>query len=86
LSVMDMEYSIGQMVLTTRDIGATTKPKVKARFGTLRAMCTEEISEMIWQMDMESTHILTDQNIKENFEMMCKKDTVKRSGLMALST
>lgn len=61
-------------------IGATTKPRAKELSGTLKAMYTEVISEMIWQMAMANTLILTDLSIKVNLEMMFKKDTEKKNG------
>jgi hypothetical protein len=42
--------------------------------------------KMIWLTDTENTLISTDLSIKENFTMTFKKVTVKKNGLMGLST
>ena len=83
---MDMVFNIGLMVLTMKVTGAITKPTVKVHSGMQRATCTEVTLEMTWPMVMENTHILMAQNIKVSLEMMFKKDTEKRNGLMELNT
>ena len=77
---MGMEYNIGLTVLIMKVIGVTTKPRAKEHSGTLKAMCTEVISEMTWQMAMVNILILTDLSIRVNSEMMFKKDTEKKNG------
>ena len=85
LFVMDMVFSIGQMVHITKDIGAITKQKAREHFGMLKVMFIEAILEMIWPMGMENTHILMDQNIKVNLGMTFKKDMERKNGLMEQS-
>ena len=75
-----MVYNIGQMELIMKVTGTITKLKVKEHFGTPKEMSTEASSEMIWLMDMVSTHISTEVNIKENFLMMYKKVMEKKNG------
>jgi hypothetical protein len=79
-------FSTGQMVLTMKDTGVITKQKDKGHSGMPKAMYIEVISETIWPTGTESTLILTDLNIKVNLEMMCRKATVKKNGLMVPNT
>ena len=83
---MDTVYSIGQMVPIMKVIGAITKQKVKEPSGTQKVTCTVAILKKIWKMDTVKILTLTDLNIKESLEMMSKKDTEKRNGLMERST
>ena len=78
----DMEYNIGLMELIMKDNGNTTRLKVKELSGMPREMSIEVNSKMIWQMDMESTLILTVANIRENSKMMFRKEMVRKNGLM----
>jgi hypothetical protein len=86
LSVMATVFSTGQMVLTMKDTGVITKQKDKGHSGMPKAMYIEVISGTIWPTGTESTLILTDLNIKVNLEMMCRKATVKKNGLMVPNT
>ena len=78
---MGMVFNIGQMVLTMKEIGTTTKLKGKVLSGMLRVMFIEVNLKMIWLMDMESILILMDRNTKGNSEMMCRKVMAKKNGL-----
>ena len=79
----DMEFNIGLMEHIMKVIGTITKQKVREHFGMLKEISIEESSRMIWQMATESTYISMVQNIKENSEMIYKKDKEKKNGLMA---
>ena len=79
---MGTVYSIGQMVPIMRVIGVITKQKAKEPSGMQKVTCTVAILKTIWLMGMVSILTLTDLNIKESLEMMCKKDTERRNGLM----
>jgi len=83
--VMDMEFSTGPTELIMRDSGTSIKLKDKELSGMLKAMYIEENSKTIWPMDMESTLISTEANIKESSKMMSKRATEKKSGLMELN-
>jgi len=56
-SDMDMEYSIGLMVLIMRDSGYITKPKDKVLSGMLKAMFIVVNLRTTWLMAMVSTLI-----------------------------
>jgi len=82
---MDMVFSIGQMELTMKVNGNITKLKEKEPFGTLKEMCTEANSRMIWPMASVSIPILMVPSTRANLEMTFKRATEKKNGLMAPS-
>ena len=82
LFAMDMVYNIGLMELIMKDIGVITKPKDKELSGMLKETFTEVSSKMIWQMGMENILTLTGPNTRASSKMTCRKDTVKKNGLM----
>ena len=82
LYVMVMESSIGLMAHIMRVSGPITKLKVKVHSGMLKVTCIEVSSKTTWLMVMEITHTSMDLSTKENLEMMSKRVTVKRNGLM----
>lgn len=77
--------SIGQMVLITKASGTLTKLKAKAPSGMQKVISIKESSRMTWLMAMASTLISMVVNTRANLEMMSKKDTEKKSGLMELN-
>lgn len=83
---MAMEYSTGLMELIMKETGYLIKLKDKELFGMLKVMFIEVNSKTIWLMDMENILTSMVPNIKENLEMMYKKDMVRKSGLMEPNT
>lgn len=79
-------FNIGQMVHTMKDTGVIIKPKDKGLSGMLKVMCIVVISETIWPMVMVNILISMAQNTKVNLEMMCKKATARKNGLMEPNT
>ena len=77
----DMESNIGLMGPTMKDNGFSTKQKVQAHFGTLRAMFIGATLKMIWLTDKENTLILMEVSTKESSKTMYKRATERKSGL-----
>jgi hypothetical protein len=84
--VMAMEYSIGLMVLTTKDTGSLAKLRAKVHSGMPREMFTEENSKTTWPTVTENIRTLMDLATKESLKTMCKRVMARKSGSMEPNT
>lgn len=82
---MAMVFKFGQMEQNMKVNGLTTKLKARVYFGMQRVMFMMVNSEMIKQMALESTLMLTVPDMKAIGKMICKKVMEAKSGVIMLA-